>query len=272
MTSEDKADVEAYGWDQATQHGPYGVLQPRGEPGFAPLEHVYVHHQCGVEDAKQQHAWILTIVSKQYVQYCACPNVHVLLMMAFVCCFILVIINRWYRPSIDVVGLVAGHTGEGIKTILPAKAIAKLSSRIVPNMDPAAALRALRAHLQQHAPPTANLSFVEVDFSAAAYDCPRDSLGNRVAARVLQRIMGLPARYERSGGTIPALALFKQHLGIDTTVFGFGLPDDSIHAPDERYSLEFFKTGRDAVVEFLFELGGAQREPGPGDDESRDEL
>lgn len=165
--------------------------------------------------------------------------------------------SRWYRPSLDVVGLVSGHTGEGIKTILPAKATAKLSSRIVPNMDPAATLRALRDHLQRHAPPTANLSFVEVDFSAAAYDCPRHSLGNRVAARVLQRIMGAVPRYERSGGTIPALALFKEYLGIDTTVFGFGLPEDSIHAPDERYSLAFFKTGRDAVVEFLFALGGS---------------
>lgn len=171
---------------------------------------------------------------------------------------------RWYRPSVDVVGMVSGHTGEGIKTILPSKASAKLSSRIVPNMDPAATLRALRAHLQRHAPPTANLSFVEVDFSAAAYDCPRESVGNRVAARVLQGIMGGAPRYERSGGTIPALALFKKHLGIDTTVFGFGLPDDAIHAPDERYSLEFFKTGRDAVIGFLFELGGASQNGGTG--------
>lgn len=72
----------------------------------------------------------------------------------------------WHRPSLDVIGLVSGHTGDGIKTILPARAIAKLSSRIVPNMDPQKTLHALKTHLIKHAPPTANISFVDVEFSA----------------------------------------------------------------------------------------------------------
>ena len=88
--------------------------------------------------------------------------------------------------------------------------------------------------MQAHLPPGCNATVRELGFRSHPYRAGKDTLPNRVAARVLQRLMGSPPRWAKSGATIPALSAFQRHLGADTTTFGFGLPDCNLHAPNEH--------------------------------------
>ncbi|KAK9817046.1 hypothetical protein WJX72_008852 [[Myrmecia] bisecta] len=168
--------------------------------------------------------------------------------------------RRWLRPTLDVVGIYGGFQGEGIKTIIPSKATAKLSARLVPDQDPEHILKVLERHVEQHAPPFTKMTFKLLGFRAAPYAMPRDTLPNRAAAKALELVFGNTPLLYREGGTIPAMALFREHLGVDMTAFGFGLPDDNIHAPNERYRVSMFKKGREAYVHIfqaIADLGSA---------------
>lgn len=164
--------------------------------------------------------------------------------------------RRWLRPTLDVVGIYGGFQGVGIKTIVPSKATAKISCRIVPNQNPDKIIKALESHVKEHAPAAANVTFKTLGFKAFPYSMPKDTIVNNAASKVLQEVTGKPTFYYREGGTIPAMALLKKELGIDMTMFGFGLPDDRIHAPNERYRENMYKTGRIAYVKLLQRIGG----------------
>lgn len=153
-----------------------------------------------------------------------------------------------------------GFTGAGIKTIVPAQASAKLACRLVPHQQPRDIVEKIQRHVHQHTPPGANVSVTSTSFLAPAWDSPRHSFGNRAADKVLTQEFGKPPTYRRDGATIPALAYFQHVLGIDTTVFAFGL-GEFIHAPNERLMVSMYERGHRSWVNLLSELGAAAWPP-----------
>ncbi|EIE20818.1 peptidase M20 [Coccomyxa subellipsoidea C-169] len=161
--------------------------------------------------------------------------------------------RRWLRPTLEVVGIYGGFSGVGIKTIVPSKATAKISCRLVPDQDPDHVMSALKRHVDTHAPAQTRLTFTPLPFRAHPYIMPRDTVANRAAAKVLGGLFGT-VKFYRDGGSIPALALFKEHLNLFMTCFSFGLPDDNIHSPNERFRVSMYDKGREAWIRMLQEI------------------
>ncbi len=145
------------------------------------------------------------------------------------------------RPSFDVCGIWGGYTGEGAKTVLPSKASAKISSRLVPNQDHLKIEKLFAEYFKSIAPKSVK---VEVTWlhGGQGYVCPIDIPAYKAAERAYTDIYGIPPVPIRSGGSIPIISTFEQVLGIKTVLMGFGLDTDAIHSPNENYPLEqFFK-------------------------------
>ena len=168
--------------------------------------------------------------------------------------------RRWLRPTCDVVGAHAGFDGPpgSVKTIVPSTARVKVVCRLVPYQTPDAILPAARAHVQALRIPGATLAFAELPFKATPYEVPRDAPTDISASVVLESMYGAPPMHTWMGGSIPVTAAFKKALEVDTTLFAFGLPDDRVHAPDERYRISQYTTAREAYVRVLHELGGGR--------------
>ena len=164
----------------------------------------------------------------------------------------------WHRPTLELTGVAGGYAGAGIKTVIPARAVAKLAARLVPDQRPAEVLAAVEAHLLAHHPAACNLTVRELGFKSAPFTGRRDGPGVAAAARVLERVLGAAPLFERGGATIPAMAALQGALGAEVVVFGFALPGDTVHAPDERYELSQYRVAREAYVRLLHELGGAR--------------
>jgi acetylornithine deacetylase/succinyl-diaminopimelate desuccinylase-like protein len=153
------------------------------------------------------------------------------------------------RPTLDVNGLWSGYTGEGAKTVLPSKAHAKLSMRLVPDQSVPDVCDKLEAHLEAEVPNTMTYSMrrlhggdpVLVDPSIA----PMQS-----AKHAMAEVRGTEPVFVRNGGTIPVVADFQQHLGLDSVLMGFGLDRDAIHSPDESFGLDRFHQGIQAIIRF----------------------
>ena len=154
------------------------------------------------------------------------------------------------RPTLDVNGVWGGYTGKGAKTVLPARASAKISCRLVPDQTPHDITAKLRAHVEAHTPATMTLEFTDlhgghgvlIDTSAPAM---------QAAKKALRDVFGREALFTREGGSIPVVADFKTVLGLDTVLMGFGLDSDSIHSPDEKFGLDRFHQGIEASIRFL---------------------
>lgn len=155
------------------------------------------------------------------------------------------------RPTLDINGLLSGSTGQGSKTVLPARAMAKISMRLVPDQKPQEVERSLRAYLEAHMPPTVTW---EVEYLAGSLPAivERDSRGVQAASRALEGVWGKPIRFTRQGGTIPVVAVMQSVLGVDSLMMGFGLPDDNLHAPNEH--LPTFYRGIEAFIRFTYEV------------------
>jgi acetylornithine deacetylase/succinyl-diaminopimelate desuccinylase-like protein len=158
------------------------------------------------------------------------------------------------RPTLELNGIWGGFTGEGSKTVLPSKASAKISCRLVANQDYHEITDVLTAHLKRIAPPhfTVNMKFLHGGHGALIN---LHSKYMESAAKVLQQVFGHPPVYEREGGSIPVVATFQKELGIDSIMLGFGLPDDALHSPNERFYLPNFYKGIETVTRFLNEVG-----------------
>ncbi|GBF98443.1 hypothetical protein Rsub_11088 [Raphidocelis subcapitata] len=163
-------------------------------------------------------------------------------------------VGGWYRPTLEVVGMGSGFSGQGIKTIVPASSFAKLSARLVPNQAPEEVAGKVEAHLRAHAPPLANLTVTVMGFRADPWRSPRRTPGNVAAARALRKVMGAEPLFFKDGGTVPALAYLDSLLGLPTTVFAFCL-GERIHAPNERLKVSMFDLGSLGWIELLSELG-----------------
>ena len=154
------------------------------------------------------------------------------------------------RPTFEVHGIPGGFTGPGAKTVIPASASAKVSARLVPNQDPEAILQGMREFVLRNAPAGVSVD-VEVIHSAAATLTPTDHRAVQTAARALEEVWGRKTVFIRIGGSIPVVGDFQQHLGVPTVLMGYGLPDDSLHAPNEKFSLRNFHMGIASSARFL---------------------
>ena len=146
------------------------------------------------------------------------------------------------RPSFDVCGIWGGYTGEGAKTVLPSKAYAKISSRLVPNQDHKKTAEIFIKYFESIAPKTVNVK-VESLHGGQAYVCPIDLPAYQAAEKAYVDVYGRRPVPFRSGGSIPIISTFEEILGIKSILMGFGLESDAIHSPNENFPLEQFYNG-----------------------------
>jgi acetylornithine deacetylase/succinyl-diaminopimelate desuccinylase-like protein len=159
----------------------------------------------------------------------------------------------WARPTLECNGIWGGYTGEGAKTVLPAKAFAKISMRLVPDQTSAKAAKLFEQHLKRIAPKTVTVKVKALHGGEPAIT-PIDSPGVRAAVVALEKGFGKKPLYQREGGSIPIVVQFKNILGLDTILLGFGLPDENAHAPNEFINLDNFFGGMRTCVHFYDEL------------------
>jgi acetylornithine deacetylase/succinyl-diaminopimelate desuccinylase-like protein len=162
----------------------------------------------------------------------------------------------WSRPTFEVHGIAGGFTAAGAKTVIPAKATAKVSFRIVPRQNPEEVVTAFRQWVAKNSPRGIQAE-VRVLSMAPGLVVNPDHPAIRVAARAFGRVFGRETVFVRSGGSIPIVGEFAQHLGIPTILMGFGLPDDGLHSPNEKYKIENYYLGIHTVARFLEEYGEA---------------
>jgi acetylornithine deacetylase/succinyl-diaminopimelate desuccinylase-like protein len=148
----------------------------------------------------------------------------------------------WARPTAEVNGIVGGYTGDGAKTVIPAKASAKVSFRLVSDQNPDAIRENFRAFVKARLPADCKASFLNHGGDRAVSQ-PSDSPWVRKAQRALSDEWGRPAVQIAMGGSIPIVTQFKRILGMDAVMVGFGLEDDRIHSPNEKYNLTSFHRG-----------------------------
>lgn len=149
-------------------------------------------------------------------------------------------------PSLDINGMVAGHTGEGAKTIIPRSATIKFSTRLVEHQDPQAIRRLIESFVNQRVPADLETEIVMHSSNAPFYSDYRNSY-TKTVAKILEDVFGNPVLYNRSGGSIPAAEVLQRLFDVPIILTGFTLPDDNIHAPDENYDCEMFLKGIDAL-------------------------
>ena len=153
------------------------------------------------------------------------------------------------RPSFDVCGIWGGYTGEGSKTVLPSKAYAKVSSRLVPHQQHEKISQLFVDYLTQQAPDYVQVKVTPLH-GGEGYVCPIDHPAYQAAEKGFEKAFGKKPLAVRRGGSIPIISDFEQILGIKTILMGFGLESDAIHSPNENFSLDIFRKGIEAVVEF----------------------
>jgi acetylornithine deacetylase/succinyl-diaminopimelate desuccinylase-like protein len=156
--------------------------------------------------------------------------------------------RRWARPTLDVNGLTSGYQGPGAKTVIPSVASAKVSMRLVPGQDPAKIADAFERTLRDRCPKNVKIEFARHGLAGAVV-VSADSPAMTFAREALKEGFGAEPTLIREGGTIPVGLLFKRTLGIDTLFVGFGLPDDRVHSPNEKFDLDALHKGsRTAAV------------------------
>lgn len=163
--------------------------------------------------------------------------------------------RTWARPTLEVHGIRGGFTGDGAKTVIPAVATAKISMRLVPDMDPKEVVRQFTSSIKKLTPRGVQTT-VRVLSSAPASVVSTENRYIEAAAEAMEQVFKKKTAYMRSGGSIPIAGLLHEKLGIPVVMMGFGLPDDNLHAPNEKFHLPNFYRGIEAVGRY-FELLGA---------------
>lgn len=153
------------------------------------------------------------------------------------------------RPSFDICGIWGGYTGEGSKTVIPSKAYAKVSCRLVPHQRHEVISKLFVDYIQQIAPDWIQVKVTPMH-GGEGYVCPIDHPAYIAAEKGFEKAFGKKPLAARRGGSIPIISDFEQILGIKTILMGFGLESDAIHSPNENFSLDIFRKGIEAVVEF----------------------
>ncbi|HWP41417.1 MAG TPA: dipeptidase [Tepidisphaeraceae bacterium] len=171
--------------------------------------------------------------------------------------------RKWARPTCDVNGLTAGYQGPGAKTIIPSRASAKVSMRLVPNQDPNRIMELFERTIRRRCPDNLTL---ELSWFGASEPVlvPVDSRPMQLAAEALRIGFGCEPTFMREGGSIPVVGMIKRLLGIETLLVGFGLPDDRVHSPNEKFDLDALHAGSRtaaALYERLSRLSDAASQP-----------
>lgn len=163
----------------------------------------------------------------------------------------------WSRPTLEVHGIAGGFTGAGAKTVIPARATAKVSFRLVPKQDPGKVVAAFREWIAANTPAGIQTELRLLSGAPAVMVDPSHA-AIQVAAAAFAEQLNRKTVFVRSGGSIPIVGDFARHLHIPTILMGFGLPDDGLHSPNEKYALENYYTGIKTIARFLELYGTAQ--------------
>jgi acetylornithine deacetylase/succinyl-diaminopimelate desuccinylase-like protein len=162
--------------------------------------------------------------------------------------------RTWARPTLEVHGIAGGFTAPGAKTVIPAKATAKVSMRMVPDQDPEKIVAAFRKFVKENTPAGIETE-VRVLSAGPAIMVNPDHPAIAVAAQAFSDILGRETVFVRSGGSIPIVGDFAKHLGIPTILMGFGLPDDGLHSPNEKYKVSNYYAGIMTIAHFFEQYG-----------------
>ena len=163
--------------------------------------------------------------------------------------------RTWARPTLDVHGMPGGFTGAGAKTVIPAKALAKVSMRLVPDMTPADTFSKYKAYVESLCPAGISLD-VRMIHSGDPIVVSTDNPYVKSATEAMHQVFGKETVFVRGGGSIPIVGDFIRELGIPTLLMGFGLPDDNLHAPNEKFHLANFHRGIESIIRFLCAVNG----------------
>jgi len=161
----------------------------------------------------------------------------------------------WSRPTVDVNGIWGGYIAEGSKTVIPSKASAKLSFRLVGKQDPQKVLEGFRAFVKARLPQDCKVEFSEDGGASPALEVAEDNPALKQAAKALKQEFGKEPVLMGCGGSIPIVGAFKDVLGMETILVGFGLQSDAIHSPNEKYDINSFQKGIRSWVRILDALG-----------------
>ena len=164
--------------------------------------------------------------------------------------------RTWARPTLEVHGMPGGFIGAGAKTVIPAKANAKISMRLVPDMKSGETFALFKKHIESIAPKGVTVD-VRLIHSGEPAVIGTDNPYIRSAVKSLREIWGKEPVFVRSGGSIPVVGDFERALGIPSVMMGFGLPDDNLHAPNEKFHIANFHRGIETIIRFFEEAGGA---------------
>ncbi|NGX30936.1 MAG: N-formyl-4-amino-5-aminomethyl-2-methylpyrimidine deformylase [Chlamydiae bacterium] len=163
-------------------------------------------------------------------------------------------IRNWLRPTIEVNGIYGGYTGPGIKTVIPAKAYAKISCRLIDGQDPKKVQQQIQTHLEKHAPRGITVN-VELQDAVEGVRANADAPILKTVSESLEEVFKNPCKYVMSGGTVGITKALQKASSGDVVMMGFGLPEDNIHAPNESFALSRFEKGFLTIVRILQKLG-----------------
>ncbi|TQR04052.1 dipeptidase [Psychrobacillus soli] len=165
----------------------------------------------------------------------------------------------WARPTLEVNGVFGGFSGEGIKTVLPSEAGAKITCRLVPDQNPDEIVAKLKAHIEKNKPTGVTVTVTEFD-KGKPFITPFDHPAIQAAGRSYEKVYNVPTAYTRGGGSIPIVAAFDEILGLPVVLMGFGLSSENFHAPNEHFHLENFDQGLRVIGDYYYELAHLSKE------------
>jgi acetylornithine deacetylase/succinyl-diaminopimelate desuccinylase-like protein len=162
--------------------------------------------------------------------------------------------RTWSRPTLEVHGMPGGFTGAGAKTVIPARAVAKVSMRLVPDQTPVEAFAQYKSYVESLCPKGITVE-VRLIHSGDPIVVSTDNPYVRAATKAMHTVFGKDTVFVRGGGSIPIVGDFIRELNTPTLLMGFGLPDDNLHAPNEKFHLANFHRGIESIIRFLGAVG-----------------